>query len=280
MKKGENYAMIHLYGPEIHFGVTDKLSLGVMATWIASPIAVAAKYSIYQKENTSVALGSILGSSGYLFGGTGFFGLHWLTATKGKAGKNISLSAGLSHFNLGDTWGQTVGSSYTYSVYESEPDPTNYRVLPSYNAYYAVDSKLATLDPASTIGWRNQGLKKNTTVSAVIGLAGIMPIGKKASLFFDAMVFVSEKQTVKYSDYNITVDYENDANTEVTETFTIGKGEIVNNGFNSTSNATAVLMPGMRFHRAHNQAFQVALAGVIYPNGSFPIPMVSWLRQF
>ncbi|MGB0850432.1 MAG: hypothetical protein ACPGTP_04250, partial [Bacteroidia bacterium] len=102
IKKGENYALIHLYGPEVHFGVKDNLSLGVMSSWIASPIAVAAKYSFYQEENTSVALGSIVGSSGYLLNSQGFFGLHWLTATKGTGQKNISVSGGISYASTGD----------------------------------------------------------------------------------------------------------------------------------------------------------------------------------
>ena len=66
VKKGEDYAMIHLYGPEIHFSLNDKLSFGVMSTWIASPIALASKYSLHSDGNNHVALGTILGTSGYL----------------------------------------------------------------------------------------------------------------------------------------------------------------------------------------------------------------------
>ena len=36
IKKGENYAMINLYGPEVHFALSDRFSLGVMSTWSAS----------------------------------------------------------------------------------------------------------------------------------------------------------------------------------------------------------------------------------------------------
>jgi hypothetical protein len=44
-------------------------------------------------------------------------------------------------------------------------------------------------------------------------------------------------------------------------------------------------MPAMRFNKNHDQAFQVALAGVIHSDfsgyvNSFPIPMVSWLKKF
>ena len=42
LKKNEHYAMIQLYGPEVHISVSDKLSLGIMASWIASPIGEGA----------------------------------------------------------------------------------------------------------------------------------------------------------------------------------------------------------------------------------------------
>ena len=54
IKKGEDYAMINLYGPEVHFSLSDNFSLGVMASWIASPIALAAKYSFNSKGKTHV----------------------------------------------------------------------------------------------------------------------------------------------------------------------------------------------------------------------------------
>ena len=46
IEKGENYAMINLYGPEVHFAVNKRFSLGIMASWIASPLVLAAKYTI------------------------------------------------------------------------------------------------------------------------------------------------------------------------------------------------------------------------------------------
>jgi hypothetical protein len=45
-----------------------------------------------------------------------------------------------------------------------------------------------------------------------------------------------------------------------------------------------ILMPAMRFSQSYSKAFQVALAGVVQvkdgKTSSFPLPMVSWLRQF
>ena len=67
IKKGENYALINLYGPEVHFGILPNLSVGIMATWIASPIALALKYTIpTQNPKLNFGLGTIMASTGYL----------------------------------------------------------------------------------------------------------------------------------------------------------------------------------------------------------------------
>ena len=50
IKKGENYTKISVYGPEVHFALTDNFSLGFMSTWIGSPLMLAAKYSFKSKN--------------------------------------------------------------------------------------------------------------------------------------------------------------------------------------------------------------------------------------
>ncbi len=94
-KKGDHYALLNLYGPEVHFALSDNFSLGVMTTWIGSPLALAAKYSFKtKKEKLNFSLGTIMGSSGFLWGFKYYGGLHWGTVTLGDRSKNISLSAG------------------------------------------------------------------------------------------------------------------------------------------------------------------------------------------
>lgn len=90
IKRKEHYAMIQLYGPEVHFSVSEKLSLGIMASWIASPIALASKLYLGSFGNsTHFSAGTIIASSGYIEQGKIFGGLHWLTMTKGDRIKNI-----------------------------------------------------------------------------------------------------------------------------------------------------------------------------------------------
>ena len=96
IKKYVNYAMINLYGPEIHFAVTNNLSLGVMTTWWGSPIALAAKYSLKTKnKNLNFAIGSLTGTTLYhsIFNSS-FGSLNWITSTYGNRINNVSFSAG------------------------------------------------------------------------------------------------------------------------------------------------------------------------------------------
>lgn len=104
LKKNVNYAMINLYGPEVHFAVTNRFSLGVMSTWIGSPLALNAKYSFPTKDKElNYSIGVIAGTSGYIFKGQGFGTLGWGTITLGNRMQNLSISAGYGSIgNLSD----------------------------------------------------------------------------------------------------------------------------------------------------------------------------------
>lgn len=281
IEKGENYAMIHLYGPEVHFAINDNFSLGVMSTWIASPIALAAKYSFDSETDVHFSLGTIVGSSGYLLNAQAFGGLHWATVTKGDREKNISLSAGVAYARLGENWGDTyIGSKYQYS-YSSYSSGYEYQI-----PYESRDEVSEALYGTTYTSYSNEsyfykdGNKINP--SGVIGISGIAPVGKKASFIFDALAFIRKAQTLSYVDTTLSnFQYSNSDNTQTyTEDITIGKG-VLSNGFRPA----IILMPGMRFNNKRDRSFQVALSGVVYVNdagyvSAFPAPMVSWLRQF
>ena len=274
-----SYAMIHLWGPEIHFGITEKFSVGVMSSWIASPIGVAAKYNLVSNDDFGLAAGTIVGSSGYLLNAQGFFGMHWLTASKGNRMKNISFSAGYSYANLADNI--DIGQKYGINMY----DWVNGNSTIRYQVPYEAESAIRTQLYNNNGNWEDQYFYQGTTGAVVVGLGGISPIGKKASFIFDAMAFVGQKRAVEYADFDITVthrqwndmisDYE-----DVTATYTIGKGSTTGR----TAFANIVLMPGMRFTQSYDKAFQVALAGLIHIEENdfltVPVPMISWFRQF
>jgi hypothetical protein len=225
--KGEHYMMIHLYGPEVHFAVAERLSVGIMATWIASPIGVAVKYAFpTQNPKINYSVGTIMLSSGYIFQSKGYGGLHWASGTYGKAGKNVTVSLGYAYVDLGGDWRHDL----TY-------------------------------------------LGDRLRHGPVLGVAGLAPVGKKASFLFDSMTFFTEQINRK----------------EIypTQGFTQDPLYILRSG----SKVTTVLMPGMRFQNSERSAFQVALAGVIeysdigfeYDGSSgthsIPIPMCSWFLK-
>lgn len=241
IKRGENYAMWNLYGPEVHFAVTSRLNVGVMTTWIASPIALALKYTLSDKEESKFhySVGTLLGSSGYLFNGSKFGGLHWLSATYGNRRNNLTFSGGWGYFN-------TERRLYTPGVYSQ---------------YY----------------W---GIPSETTKVLANGplcsLSGIVRIGKKASFVFDNM-FIFNKGT--YSDIN----------TRLSGTHVDQWGYVVYDYETTVTNREAwfyymLIMPGIRFQKTDEKAFQVTLSVVRYERDrdqvSFPLPMCSWFRKF
>lgn len=105
IKKNVNYAMINLFGPEIHFAVSNKLSLGIMSTWLGSPLALVGKYTFNSSKNEKLnfALGGMFGSSGYFNQAQGYGGLGWGIITYGNRIDNISLSAGYGFLGNNDS---------------------------------------------------------------------------------------------------------------------------------------------------------------------------------
>jgi hypothetical protein len=244
IKKNEDYAMIHLYGPEVHFSLSNRFSIGIMTSWIASPFIVAAKYTIPTKnENVNFGIGTMLGSSGYLNTFRGYGGLHWGMLTLGNRFNNLTISAGFSYVQAGNQ--------------SNEPVPGFYYAGPS--EYYPT-LKYETVNGAFM-------------TAPAFGIGGIAKVGKKASFIFDSMVFFYnlDGESREYSDtYNPI--------TGITETVHVKAVDSDSEG------TVFFLMPGMRFQGGENNAFQVALAGVTrIKNGdvnAFPIPMCSWFFKF
>ncbi len=167
LRKGEHYAMVNLYGPEVHFSLNEKLSLGVMTTWIGSPFALAAKYTIPTKnEKINLGIGTIIGNGGYLSLNS-YGGLHWGMITFGDRMKNVTISGGITHF------GGDIGSSYYL---------------------YTPGTYVNQWPVGNSVSGRN--------TFGAFGVAGIFRISEKASLFYDAMGFFGGKRpTQTYNDY-------------------------------------------------------------------------------
>lgn len=246
IEKGENYAMINLYGPEVHFAVTKNLSVGVMATWIASPMVLALKYSIPTKlEKVNFGFGTLLGTSGYLNQGRGLGGLHWGMVTFGDRSRNITLSIGYSYLKMGFDY-QTF---YQQGIYPAIQDPYN--------------------PPNLIFDYGFTKIKTPLTKAPVLGLGAITSVGKKASFVFDAMLLIG-----KAPNQNINNVFDSQGRPSYTSVSSVEYSKSTN----------LIVMPGMRFQKTENTAFQISLAGVIGSNDgypySFPIPMCSWFFKF
>jgi hypothetical protein len=239
IKRGENYALVNLYGPEVHFSLSDRFSLGVMTTWIASPFVLAAKYAFPSKlERWQFALGTMIGTTGYLANFKGYGGLHFGVATFGNRMNNISFSAGYGYIKMGSE--ETIERPGTY-------------IEPNFPSSYE----------------REIPLRK----APLISLAGIFKVGSKASFFFDSMVLFSNQKEIRTSSLGGYDPYTQNYSPIITK---VNEERIFK--------TSLYLMPGMRFQKNENRAFQIALAGVAtfdrYESNSFPIPMCSWFFKF
>lgn len=254
--KGENYALINLYGPEVHFALTDHFNVGVMSTWIASPMILALKYSVKTKnESVNLSLGTLIGTSGYLNTFRGFGGLHFANITFGNRKKNITLSGGYAYLQTGmnNTPYYAPGIYYSGSSYD-----------------YGTPAMLR---------------EEPIIHGPVFSVAGIAAVGAKASFVFDSMIgtFFSYKNTIQTTElvpayYNPNPPYD------------YVPGSYQHTITNQKTVATALfLMPGMRFQTKENHAFQFSLAGVAFfrqkgytgdQTTSFPVPMCTWFFKF
>lgn len=260
IKKGENYAMLHLYGPEVHFALSNRFSLGVMSTWGASPFILALKYTIPTKnEKLNFGVGTLMGTSGYLNTFRGFGGLHWGMVTYGDRLNNITLSAGFSYIQTGINQNNTLYVSGTYPAIEDSWSPGIFNF-----AYPPENTSISTMNSVGT--------------APVLGLGGIAKVGKKASFIFDAMVFFGQQ---KVKEYDQQIDNVFDP-VSGQPAYTLVHEETYTS--QTEKSTIAIFMPGMRFQTKDTRAFQLALAGVVYQKKgevtAFPIPMVSWFFKF
>jgi len=243
IEKDENYAMINLYGPEVHFALNKRISIGLMASWIASPLVLAVKYTIpTSNEKINFGFGTLLGTTGYLNQAKGFGGLHWGMVTLGDRAKNVTLSLGYSYLKPGLSGYDTFYQPGTYS------DQSYYS-----NVIEEVNSPLV--------------------LAPVFGVASIAPVGKKASFILDAMFILGKTSGEQEQDITYYYNEQGQATySVVSELRSVTYPQI-----------NFVFMPGMRFQKSETKAFQVSLAGIIgyvVDLYSFPVPMCSWFYKF
>ena len=248
INKGENYTMLNLYGPEVHFALTDRFSMGVMSTWIGSPLVLASKLSIPTKnENVNFSLGNLLMTSGYIQSFRGYGDLLFGNVTVGNRLSNITFGAGYFYFQGG---GESALNQSTDPVLTTD---------------YYFDTNPYEGAPKPIKG-------------PMLSLGAITRVGAKASFVFDSMIGFFNRDYHELQTTTIQDAYYDDSGQWQSGLI---QHEIVKKSSKSTA---FFLMPGMRFQKDERRAFQVSLAGVVLSDGgetiSFPIPFCTWFYRF
>lgn len=93
IEKGESYIMWTLLGPDFEFGVGKNFGLGVMTSWVGTPIIGSAKYSFELGKKVHFGLGTLLGTGSW---GAPEFGIAmpYGTLTVGDRRRNLTFSGG------------------------------------------------------------------------------------------------------------------------------------------------------------------------------------------
>ena len=99
MKKGDSYALIQLFGPDIQYAINEHITIGGITTWIGLPVIGTAKFSFSAHEKVHFALGGLAGSGTWLSLGS-FGAIGYGSLTFGDYMKNISVTAGYAGFSI------------------------------------------------------------------------------------------------------------------------------------------------------------------------------------
>jgi hypothetical protein len=260
IKKGEDYVIIHLLGPELHFSVSNHTSIGVYTSWIVSPFGLVLKHNFNTKnEKLNFSLGAVGGTMGYINSFQGFGALMFGNVTYGTRRDNVTFSVGASILN------SNARTKYVINYYDTI---NNY----SYNQY------------ASNYSY----YKRPTSFAVLLSLSGIKKISSKVSFIFESIVSLSkverpnETQYTNSSGYN----YYNYSYTSLNpfEGLFNNYPEIVTDQTYSFLRTRLSVFPAFRFQFSENKAFQLTLGSIHSFNEgvtkSFPLPMCSWFIKF
>ena len=97
IRKGQNYGQFTLLGPEAHFHLTDRFGVGVMTSWLGTPLIGTLKYSKSINDNLHLAAGTLIGTGSWIAPDYGF-ALPFGAITLGNGRYNINFSAGRGIF--------------------------------------------------------------------------------------------------------------------------------------------------------------------------------------
>ena len=93
VEKGETYMLLSLLGPDFQFGVGENFGMGVLTTWIGTPVVGSMKYSIPISQEFSAGAGLLLGTGSWTWPDFAL-ALPYGVVTLGDRVRNINFSFG------------------------------------------------------------------------------------------------------------------------------------------------------------------------------------------
>jgi hypothetical protein len=104
------YILFTTFGPDFQFAPTENLSVGILTTYIGSPILASIKATAHVSDKVNVAAGALVGWSGWI-PETIFFALPYGSLTYGSRASNVTVSAGYGYVAYdADDGGRTLFS--------------------------------------------------------------------------------------------------------------------------------------------------------------------------
>jgi hypothetical protein len=249
IKKGENYAMCNLYGPEVHFAVHKDFSVGVMTTWIASPLVLALKYTRgTANPKINYGFGTLLGNSVFYNEAKGYGGLHLGMITYGTRQNNLTLSLGYGYFD--------VGRYYKYKV-----------LVPG--VYQAIDGERPPIPVLEEIK-----VNQNLFQAETIGLAGQIRLKKNVSFVYDCLLIFTQTVPTRDGIQKIFPESANVNGQWTLQQITVKPFEEYQYEIEKTN--VFIFMPSIRVQKTESRSFQFGLTGLIFDGNPNLLPMASW----
>jgi hypothetical protein len=92
IEKGKNYIQLNLFGPDIQFSVSDHFGVGIMTSWIGTPVVGSFKYSNKISKNVHYAIGGLVGTTTWIV--RAGLAIPFAALTFGNGRNNINFSSG------------------------------------------------------------------------------------------------------------------------------------------------------------------------------------------
>lgn len=105
-----SYILFTTFGPDFQFAPAENVSVGILTTYVGSPIIGSLKVTANLSENVNAAAGALIGWNGWIPEFI-FFALPYGSLTFGSRASNLTLSTGYGYVSIdGDGGGRALFS--------------------------------------------------------------------------------------------------------------------------------------------------------------------------